>query len=329
MHGRPAPFLRLPGLEEALKKMVTALFSHTAFLRHDTGPGHPECPERLRAILARLETEEFSWLDRREAPQASLEQIALVHPAGFAEALLDAVPPEGYAAVDGDTVISPGSGEAALRAAGAVCAAVDAVMAGEVRNAFCAVRPPGHHAEPDQAMGFCLFNNVAIGALHARARWGLRRVAVIDFDVHHGNGTQAAFAADPDLFYASTHQAPLYPGTGQAHEHGVADNVLNLPLRPFAGSAEFRGQVTDRLLPALRRFQPELILISAGFDAHARDPLAQLNLIDEDYYWVTEHLLAVARETAGGRVVSALEGGYDLAALASATAAHVRALMLG
>ncbi len=309
--------------------MTTALFSHSACLRHDTGPGHPECPDRLRAVLSRLETEEFSWLDRREAPQASLEQIARVHPAAYVKALLGAVPSQGYAAVDGDTVLSPGSGEAALRAAGAVCAAVDAVLAGEVRNAFCAVRPPGHHAEPDQAMGFCLFNNVAIGALHARARWGLRRIAVIDFDVHHGNGTQSSFADDPDLFYASTHQSPLYPGTGQAHEHGIANNIMNLPLRPFAGSTEFRGQVTDRLLPALRHFKPEMLLISAGFDAHARDPLAQLNLLDDDYYWITEHLLHLADACAGGRVVSTLEGGYDLGALASASAAHVRALMAG
>ncbi|MBP6817818.1 MAG: histone deacetylase family protein [Ferrovibrio sp.] len=309
--------------------MATALFSHSACLHHDTGPGHPECADRLRVILARLETEEFAWLDRREAPLAEVSQIARVHGEGFAEALLDAVPAEGYAAIDGDTVISPGSGEAAFRAAGAVCAAVDAVMQGEIRNAFCAVRPPGHHAEPDQAMGFCLFNNVAIGALHARARWGVRRVAVIDFDVHHGNGTQAAFNNDPDLFYASTHQSPLYPGTGQAHEHGVAGNILNLPLRPFAGSAEFRSRVAEQLLPELRRFKPELLLISAGFDAHARDPLAQLNLTDDDYYWVTEQLLKIAADTAEGRVVSALEGGYDLRALASASAAHVRALMAG
>jgi acetoin utilization deacetylase AcuC-like enzyme len=309
--------------------MATALFSHSACLHHDTGPGHPECADRLRAILARLETEEFAWLDRREAPLAEVSQIARVHGEGFAEALLNAVPAEGYAAIDGDTVISPGSGEAAFRAAGAVCAAVDAVMQGEIRNAFCAVRPPGHHAEPDQAMGFCLFNNVAIGALHARARWGVRRVAVIDFDVHHGNGTQAAFNNDPDLFYASTHQSPLYPGTGQAHEHGVAGNILNLPLRPFAGSAEFRARVAEQLLPELRRFKPELLLISAGFDAHARDPLAQLNLTDDDYYWVTEQLLKIAADTAEGRVVSALEGGYDLRALASASAAHVRALMAG
>ncbi|MBX3453196.1 histone deacetylase family protein [Ferrovibrio sp.] len=313
--------------------MVTALYSHSACLRHDTGDGHPECPERLQAVLARLETEEFMWLDRREAPEAGLDQIARVHPEAHIQHILGSIPESGrgrsLSYIDGDTVVSPGSREAALRAAGAVCAAVDAVMAGEVRNAFCAVRPPGHHAEPEQAMGFCLFNNVAIGALQARARWGIRRVAVIDFDVHHGNGTQASFNDDPDLFYISTHQWPLYPGTGRPSERGCANNILNLPLRPYAGSQEFRAAASESLLPMLRAFRPELVMISAGFDGHARDPLAQLNLQDDDYAWITERLLAVADETAQGRVVSTLEGGYDLAALASATAAHVRALMLG
>lgn len=308
--------------------MVTGLFSHSACLAHDTGDGHPECADRLRAILGRLEGEEFLYLDRRDAPLATAEQITLAHPGAFVPRLLAAIPEQGLAYIDGDTVVSPGSGEAALRAAGAVCAAIDAVMAGELRNAFCAVRPPGHHAEPGQAMGFCLFNNVAVGAWHARVRWGLRRIAVIDFDVHHGNGTQAAFEADADFFYASTHQMPLYPGTGPAHEQGVAGNIVNLPLRPYAGSADFRAAVERSLLPKLEGFAPELILVSAGFDAHMADPLAQLQLVDADYYWITERLLGVARQTAAGRLVSALEGGYDLAALASASAAHVRALML-
>ncbi|WP_370152453.1 histone deacetylase family protein [Ferrovibrio sp.] len=309
--------------------MATALFSHSACFAHDTGEGHPECPERLRAVLAGLEAEEFLYLDRREAPRATTEQIGRVHPGGFADRILRAIPQSGLRYVDGDTVVSPGSGEAALRAAGAVCAAIDAVMQGEVRNAFCAVRPPGHHAEPGQAMGFCLFNNVAIGAWHARDRWGLRKIAVIDFDVHHGNGTQAAFEADPDLFYASTHQYPLYPGTGAASEKGVAGNIVNLPLRPFAGSKEFRQAMETVLLPKLEGFAPELVLVSAGFDAHVSDPLAQLQLTDADYHWATERLLAVAAATAQGRLVSALEGGYDLEALARASAAHVRALMLG
>ena len=307
--------------------MVTGLFSHSACFAHDTGEGHPECPERLRAVLNRLEGEEFFYLDRREAPRATAAQIARVHPGDYVDRILRGIPQAGLRFIDGDTIVSPGSGEAALRAAGAVCAAIDAVMQGEMRNAFCAVRPPGHHAEPNQAMGFCLFNNVAVGAMHARDRWKLQRIAVVDFDVHHGNGTQAAFEADADLFYSSTHQYPLYPGTGAAHEKGVAGNVVNVPLRPFAGSSEFR-QALERVLVRLEGFAPELLLISAGFDAHRADPLAQLQLTDEDYYWATEQLLAVARKSARDRVVSTLEGGYDLNALASAAAAHVRALML-
>jgi len=206
---------------------------------------------------------------------------------------------------------------------------VDAVLAGQVRNAFCAVRPPGHHAEPDQAMGFCLFNNVAIGALHARTAHSLRRIAVVDFDVHHGNGTQAAFWTDPDLFFASTHQAPLYPGTGAAHEAGVAGNVLNLPLPAGSDGIRLRRAVEQRLLPALAAFRPELILVSAGFDAHADDPLAGLELVEDDYAWITERLVAAADTLCGGRLVSTLEGGYDLAALGRSVAAHVRALMTG
>jgi len=307
--------------------LVTGLFTHAACLTHDTGDGHPECPERLQAILARLEGEDFLYLDRREAPRATPDQLVRVHPGDYVDRLLQAIPARGLSYIDGDTVVSPGSGEAALRAAGAVCAAVDAVMQGQLRNAFCAVRPPGHHAEPDQAMGFCLFNNVAVGAQHARARWGIRRVAVIDFDVHHGNGTQAAFEADADLFYASTHQMPLYPGTGLLNERGVAGNIVNEPLRPYAGSAEFRSAF-ERIATRLEGFAPELLLISAGFDAHMADPLAQLQFSDQDFYWATERLLQVAGKTAKGRVVSALEGGYDLQALASATAAHVKALMV-
>ncbi len=308
--------------------MVTGLFSHSACLAHDTGEGHPECADRLRAVLARLEGEDFLYLDRREAPRATPAQISRVHPGAYLDRVMQAIPARDLNYLDGDTVVSAGSGEAALRAAGAVCAAVDAVMGGELRNAFCAVRPPGHHAEPDQAMGFCLFNNVAIGAVHARERWGIQRVAVVDFDVHHGNGTQAAFEADAGLFYTSTHQMPLYPGTGAAGEHGVAGNIVNVPLRPYAGSTEFRAAAERSLLPRLEQFAPELLIISAGFDAHVADPLAQLQLTDQDYYWITEKLLQVAGRTAQGRVVSALEGGYDLQALASAAAAHVRALML-
>ncbi|MGC2412360.1 MAG: histone deacetylase family protein [Stellaceae bacterium] len=306
--------------------MTTLLYTHPACLEHDPGSYHPESPARLRAVLEALDGPGFARLERREAPEAALDDIARVHPRGFIERMLAAVPREGHAGIDADTILSPQSGHAALRAAGAVVAAVDAVVAGEADNAFCAVRPPGHHAEPLRAMGFCLFNNVAIGALRARAAHGLARVAVIDFDVHHGNGTQARFAEDPSLFYASTHQFPLYPGTGRASETGVG-NIVNVPLPPMAGSRQFREGVSREILPALDSFRPEMVLISAGFDAHKNDPLAQLLLDESDYTWVTEQLLEIARRHAGGRVVSTLEGGYDLAALGASTAAHVSALM--
>ncbi|MGE0256711.1 MAG: histone deacetylase family protein [Alphaproteobacteria bacterium] len=309
--------------------MPTLLFTHPACIAHDPSPRHPEAPARLKSVLAALEDERFALLDRREAPLAERAWIARVHPMAFVEAVLAAVPREGYAAIDADTVMSPGSGEAALRAAGAVVAAVDAVAAGEADNAFCAVRPPGHHAEPGRAMGFCLFNNVAVGALHAREAHGHRRVAVVDFDVHHGNGTQAMFEADPDLFYASTHQMPLYPGTGDASETGVAGNIVNVPLPPGAGTVQFRAAMQRTVLPALDAFDPDFLLISAGFDAHAADPLANLRLATEDFAWATTELLAVARRRCGGRVVSTLEGGYDLGALGKASAAHVHALMTG
>ena len=268
-------------------------------------------------------------LKREEAPHATHEQIARVHPQSFIARVLAAVPPEGYGRIDSDTFTSPGSGEAALRAAGAVIAAVDRVMTGTLRNAFCAARPPGHHAEPDTAMGFCLFNNVAIGALHARHAHGTKRIAVVDFDVHHGNGTQAAFWADPDLFFASTHQSPLYPGTGQASEHGVANNIVNAPLPPGAGSREFRAVMETEILPALDAFAPHFMLVSAGFDAHRADPLANMELVEDDYAWITARLAQIAGKHAKGRIVSTLEGGYDLAALGASAAAHVRALMDG
>ena len=306
--------------------MATLMFTHPACLEHDPGEHHPESPARLRAVLAALKAPEFGALARREAPVAEIADIARVHPRDFVEAMLAAVPETGYAGVDADTILSPGSGKAALRAAGAVVAAVDAVVAGEASNAFCAVRPPGHHAEPDRSMGFCLFNNVAIGAARARAVHGLARVAVVDFDVHHGNGTQAAFERDPSLFYASTHQSPLYPGTGARSERGVG-NIVNVPLPPMAGSTEFRRAVEASILPALDSFAPDLVMASAGFDAHRRDPLAQLMLVEDDYAWVTERLLECAERHAGGRLVSTLEGGYDLAALGASAAAHVRCLM--
>jgi acetoin utilization deacetylase AcuC-like enzyme len=306
--------------------MTTVLYTHEACLEHDPGPHHPESPARLEAVLEALSDPAYAKLERREAPRASLAQIARAHPGDFVERVLAAVPKQGYAALDADTVLSPGSGEAALRAAGAAIAAVDAVIAGEAKSAFCAVRPPGHHAEPRHAMGFCLFNNVAIAALHARAQHGLARVAVVDFDVHHGNGTQAAFERDPSLLYASTHQMPLYPGTGAVSERGVG-NIVNVPLRPMSGSEEFRKAFTATILPALEAFRPELLIISAGFDAHRDDPLAQLMLVEADYAWCTERLVEIAAKHAGGRIVSSLEGGYDLDALAASTAVHVAALM--
>nr|WP_282571977.1 histone deacetylase family protein [Roseomonas acroporae] len=305
------------------------LFTHQACLDHRTGVDHPECPDRLRAVLRALETEEFMHLDRREAPRATTAQLERVHPAPYVAAILAAGPAPGETLrhLDGDTVMSAGSVEAALRAAGAGVAAVDAVMAGEAPRAFCAVRPPGHHAEPAQAMGFCLFANAAVAARHARAAHGLGRVAVVDFDVHHGNGTQAIFERDPTLFYASSHQYPCYPGTGLEDETGVG-NIVNATLPPGATGVEFRAAWADRLLPALEAFAPELLVVSAGFDAHARDPLAQLRVREDDFAWLTEALCRIADRHARGRLVSTLEGGYDLNALASSTAAHVRALML-
>jgi acetoin utilization deacetylase AcuC-like enzyme len=307
--------------------MTTLIYTHPSCLEHDPGPYHPETPLRLRAVLDALSAPEFAALERREAPEATVEDLTRVHPPGFVERLLAAVPSAGHVGIDADTVMSPQSGQAALRAAGAVAAAVDAVVAGEADNAFCAVRPPGHHAEPNRAMGFCLFNNVAVGALRARHVHNLARVAVIDFDVHHGNGTQACFWDDGSLFYGSTHQWPLYPGTGSSGETGVAANIVNVPLPPMSGSQAFRLGMTRTLLPALDAFAPQMVLISAGFDAHRSDPLAQLLLEEADYTWATERLVEIAREHAGGRVVSTLEGGYDLGALGASAAAHVRVLM--
>ncbi len=306
--------------------MATLLFSHPICLEHSNFPGHPEQPERLRVIEGALENPAFFLLDRREAPEGDVKEIKRVHAPYYVEAILESVPKEGYVALDPDTGLSPASGQAALRAVGAACAAVDAVVAGEARNAFCAIRPPGHHAEAAQAMGFCLFNNAAVAARHARAACGLGRVAVVDFDVHHGNGTQSAFEEDPTLFYASSHQWPAFPGTGMEHETGVG-NIVNVPLAPGSGSAEFHRGYSEKILPRLREFKPDLLIISAGFDAHARDPLAQLRLPTEDFAWVTHELLKVADECCRGRVVSVLEGGYDLSALAASVTVHVRELM--
>ena len=303
--------------------MATYLFTHRACIEHDPGPTHPEQPDRLRAVLAALDGDDFARLERREAPPIDTDEVKRVHDPLYVDAVLDSVPERGQVHLDPDTALSPASGEAALRAAGAAAAAVDAVIGGG--NAFCAVRPPGHHAEPDKAMGFCLFNSVAIAALHARAEQGLQRVAVVDFDVHHGNGTQAAFARDGDLFYASSHQSPFYPGTGHESERGVG-NIVNVELAAGSGGEEFRRGWSGRILPALREFDPDLLLISAGFDAHEKDPLAQIGLDTEDFAWVTREILDVADECCQGRVVSCLEGGYDLDALGECARAHVGAL---
>ena len=303
-----------------------ALLTHHACLSHDPGPGHPECPARLRAVMRALEHPDFTSLLREQAPMATRDQLCLAHPAAYVDTLLALDPQPGdLLSLDSDTFVGQGSVAAARHAAGAAIAAVDAVMEGWADTAFAAVRPPGHHAEARVAMGFCLFNSVVIAAHHARHRWGLKRIAVVDFDVHHGNGTQHMFAADPELFYASSHQMPCYPGTGEARETGSAHNVVNLPLAPGSGGAAFRAAWRDYGLPALREFGADLLIISAGFDAHAADPLAQLELGTEDFAWITDELLSVAN----GRLISVLEGGYDLDALAASVAVHVRRLIQG
>lgn len=294
-------------------------------LEHEAPPGHPEHAGRLQAVLGALEDGDF---DRRDAPFADREAIERVHPGRLIDALEPAFAEARDARVrlDPDTYLSAGSREAIYRAAGACVAAVDAVMQGDSDMAFCAVRPPGHHAEPIAPMGFCIFNNVAIAAMHALDAHGLQRVAVIDFDVHHGNGTQTIAEKEPRLLFASTHQAPLYPGTGAADETGVAHNVVNAPLPAGAGSAEWRRAMETQVLPALDAFAPELILVSAGFDAHKADPLAQMELEDEDFAWAGRELRRLALQHCHGRLVSTLEGGYDLEALARSAKAYVGAL---
>jgi len=306
--------------------VTTLLLHHAAFLDHLTPVGHPERPDRLRALHAALDTPEFAALQRIEAPLAEASVAELCHPARYIEMIRKAVPAEGMARVDMDTAVSPGSWEAAMRAIGAALHAVDAVATGKADNAFCAVRPPGHHAETAKAMGFCLFDTVAIAARHAQKAHGMQRVAIVDWDVHHGNGTQAIFWSDPSVLYASTHQMPLFPGTGAPSETG-AGNIFNAPLSPGEGAPEFRQAFEERILPALRAFAPDMILISAGFDAHRRDPLAEINLDAEDFGWATRELMELADRSAQGRVVALLEGGYDLKGLAASAAAHIRQLM--
>lgn len=307
--------------------MTTALFSAPACLSHATPHGHPERADRLRAVLAALDDPGFARLTRHTAPPAALDEVLRCHPQSHVDAIRAAIPEQGTRALDPDTHVSPGSLDAALAALGQVLAALDAVIGGQVQNAFAAVRPPGHHAESARVMGFCLFGTVAIAAKRALDHHGLSRVAVVDFDVHHGNGTQALLWDEGRALFISSHQSPLWPGTGAADERGAQDNVLNLPLPPGCTGARFRAAWDRIALPRLDAFAPELVLISAGFDAHAADPLAQLNLETDDFAWITERLCDIADRHAGGRVVSALEGGYDLDALAASVAAHVAVLM--
>ena len=309
--------------------MSTLIISHPACLDHLTPAGHPERPDRLRAVERALEAEKFQTLARTQAPEAPLEAIALCHPMDYIEGIRDASPKEGIIHLDADTSMSPGSFEAALRAAGGGIHAVDEVFANHASNAFVATRPPGHHAETARPMGFCFFDNAGIAARHAQKRYGIARAAIVDFDVHHGNGSQEIFWSDKTVMYCSTHQMPLFPGTGAIGETGDFNTVVNAPLRPGDGAEKFRDAFESRILPRLSEFQPELVIISAGFDAHYRDPLANINLEEADFAWATQKLMEVADRYAGGRVVSLLEGGYDLQALGNSVAAHVTALMRG
>src|SRR6185437_658164 len=305
--------------------MSTLLLSHPACLDHLTPAGHPERPDRLLAIEQALEDERFQMLAREQAPIAPLDVIALCHPMDYVEAIRDATPSEGRVQLDADTSMSSGSFEAALRAVGGAMRAVDEVMNQKAANAFIAVRPPGHHAETARPMGFCLFNNAAIAARYAQDRYAVERAAVVDFDVHHGNGSQDIFWADKTVMYCSTHEMPLYPGTGAVGERGEHNTIVNAPLRAGDGGDAFREAFETVILPRLRAFKPDILVISAGFDAHTRDPLANLNLVEADFTWVTKKLMEVANSSAQGRIVSVLEGGYDLEGLSRSVAAHVTA----
>jgi acetoin utilization deacetylase AcuC-like enzyme len=309
--------------------MTTLYITHSACLDHLTPAGHPERPDRLRAIEQALEDERFQTLTREKAPMAEMETIALCHPMDYIEAIKDASPGEGMVRLDADTSMSPGSYEAVLRCVGGGVRAVDEVLSGSVNNAFVAVRPPGHHAETARPMGFCLFNSAAIVTRYAQKKHGAERAALVDFDVHHGNGSQDIFWADRSVLYCSTHEMPLYPGTGAVTERGQFNTIVNAPLRAGDGGDRFREAFETAILPRLRDFKPDVLVISAGFDAHTRDPLANLNLVEADFTWVTQKLMQIADENCNGRIVSMLEGGYDLQGLSQSAAAHVTALMRG
>jgi acetoin utilization deacetylase AcuC-like enzyme len=307
--------------------MTTLLLTHRASLDHLTPPGHPERPDRIRAVDQVLGESRFDKLVREEAPEGTLDLVRLCHDEHYVEELRRIAPDKGLIYLDGDTSMSPGTWETVMRSVGGAVAATDAVMSGAADNAFVAMRPPGHHAETSKPMGFCFFDHAAIAARYAQRKYGIARAAVVDFDVHHGNGTQDIFWADPTMMYCSTHQMPLFPGTGASGERGEHDTIVNAPLAPNDGAAKFRAALENLILPQLTKFAPELIVISAGFDAHRRDPLANINLDAEDFGWVTRKLMDVAYSSAGGRVVSVLEGGYDLQGLKESVAAHVTALM--
>jgi acetoin utilization deacetylase AcuC-like enzyme len=307
--------------------MTTLLLTHPASLDHLTPPGHPERPDRIRAVDQVLAESRFDRLVREQAPEGTLDLVRLCHDEHYVDELQRIAPEKGLIYLDGDTSMSPGTWEAVMRAVGGAVAATDSVMSGTSDNAFVATRPPGHHAETARPMGFCFFDHAAIAARHAQRKYGIARAAVVDFDVHHGNGTQDIFWADPTLMYCSTHQMPLFPGTGAPGERGEHDTIVNAPLAPNDGAAKFRAAFDNLILPQLTKFAPELIIISAGFDAHRRDPLANINLDAEDFGWVTRKLMDAANSSAGGRIVSVLEGGYDLQGLKESVAAHVTALM--
>lgn len=311
--------------------MATRLYEHPIFLEHITPEGHPERPDRLRSLNIALEHPNFERLIRKEAPQANEDAVLLAHPEEHLLAVMRQIPQEDgeINRIEADTYASPKSLQAALTGIGAAMAAVDDVFTGAADNFFVAARPPGHHAETAKAMGFCLFNNVAIAARHAQKKHGAERIAIIDWDVHHGNGTQDIFWNDTSVLFCSTHQMPLYPWSGDKNETGVKNNIVNAPLSPNTGSEYFREAFKSRVLPAIADFSPDLILISAGFDAHHRDPLAQINLVGEDFDWATGRLLEMADKYASNRVVSLLEGGYDLEGLAESAAMHILRMMKG
>jgi acetoin utilization deacetylase AcuC-like enzyme len=309
--------------------MTTLLVTHPACLDHLNPPGHPERPDRLRAIDQVLNEERFQLLLREQAPAATIDLITLCHPPDYVEEIRKEAPTQGLVRIDADTSMSPGTLEAVLRAIGGAAMAADEVMAGKIDNAFCAMRPPGHHAERVRAMGFCIFNTAAIVARHVQKRHGVERVAIVDFDVHHGNGTQEIFWSDPTVMYCSTHEMPLYPGTGAVSERGAHNTIVNAPLRAGDGGERFREAYEETILPRAAAFRPEFLVISAGFDAHVRDPLANLRLVEDDFAWATRKLMEIADASANGRIVSVLEGGYDLQGLSRSAGAHVMALMHG